>query len=64
MIGYLPPRQRAVVVLRYLEDCTVAETAHLLGCSTGTVKSQCSKALVKLRLDPTLEPAVDEGSRS
>ena len=62
-IGHLPGRQRAVVVLRYLEDRTEAETAHLLGCSVGTVKSQCAKALAKLRLDDALEPAVDERSR-
>ena len=63
-IGNLPRRQRAVVVLRYLEDRTEAETARLLGCSLGTVKSQCAKALAKLRLDAALEPAVDERSRS
>ena len=59
-IGHLPRRQRAVVVLRYLEDRTEAETAELLGCSAGTVKSQCAKALAKLKRDPTLEP-MDEG---
>ncbi|HSV40044.1 MAG TPA: SigE family RNA polymerase sigma factor, partial [Nocardioidaceae bacterium] len=55
-IGHLPPRQRAVVVLRYLEDRTEVETAQLLDCSVSTVKSQCAKALAKLRVDPSLEP--------
>lgn len=50
----LPRRQREVVVLRYFEDLTEVQTAELLGCSVGTVKSQCSKALAKLRIDPAL----------
>jgi RNA polymerase sigma-70 factor (sigma-E family) len=45
----LPPRQRAVIVLRYFDDLTAAQTADALGCSVGTVKSQCAKALAKLR---------------
>jgi RNA polymerase sigma-70 factor (sigma-E family) len=45
----LPPRQRTALVLRYYEDLSEAETADLMGCSTGTVKSQLSAALVKLR---------------
>ena len=48
-LGALPRRQRAVVVLRYYEDLSEAETAELMGCSTGTVKSQLSAALGKLR---------------
>jgi RNA polymerase sigma-70 factor (sigma-E family) len=45
----LGPRQRAVVVLRYWLDLTEAETAAILNCSVGTVKSQASRALVTLR---------------
>ena len=53
----LPRRQRAVVVLRYFEDLSEREVAELLGCSVGTVKSQCSRALAKLAVDPSLEEA-------
>lgn len=55
-LGRLPRRQRAVVVLRYFEDQSEAETARLLDCSVGTVKSQASRALAKLRIDPALAP--------
>jgi RNA polymerase sigma-70 factor (sigma-E family) len=53
-LGRLPRRQRAVVVLRYYEGLTEPETAAALGCSVGTVKSQASRALAKLRIDPAL----------
>lgn len=52
----LPDRQRAMVVLRYYEDLSEAQTAELLGVSIGTVKSAVSRALVKLREDPELTP--------
>lgn len=55
-LGRLPRRQRAVLVLRYFEDLSTAEIADVLGCSVGTVKSQGSRALAKLRLDVTLQP--------
>ena len=52
----LPRRQRAVIVLRYFVDLTESETANAMGCSIGTVKSQTSKALAKLRVDPSVSP--------
>lgn len=53
-LGRLPRRQRALVVLRYFADLTEAQTADALGVSVGTVKSQTSRALAKLRVDDSL----------
>ncbi|MBC9714095.1 SigE family RNA polymerase sigma factor [Streptomyces sp. TRM66268-LWL] len=52
----LPDRQRSMVVLRYYEDLSEAQTAEVLGVSIGTVKSAVSRALGKLREDPELTP--------
>jgi RNA polymerase sigma-70 factor (sigma-E family) len=49
LLRQLPPRQRAVIVLRYWEQRTEAEAAALLGCSEGTVKSAASRGLRQLR---------------
>ena len=48
-VAALPPRQRAVIVLRYYEDLSEEQIAATLGCSRGTVKSQASAALGNLR---------------
>jgi RNA polymerase sigma-70 factor (sigma-E family) len=57
-LARLPRGQRVVLVLRFYEDLTEAETARILDCTVGTVKSQSAKGLAKLRNDAAL---VDEG---
>lgn len=56
----LPPGQRAVLVLRYLDDQSEADTARLLGISAGTVKSRAARGLASLRATGLLDP---EGGR-
>ncbi len=62
-IRELPPRQRAVIVLRYYEGLSEYEIAEALGISTGTVKSQASKAITTLRTK-VAEPIESEGGRA
>ncbi|GID96387.1 hypothetical protein Adi01nite_57990 [Amorphoplanes digitatis] len=62
----LSPKQRAVIVLRYFEDHTEVEAAQMLGVSVSTVKTQCGRALDRLRLlVPDLRALADarEGGR-
>ncbi len=54
VLATLPLRQRAVIALRYLEDRSEAETAAILGCSVGSVKTHAHRALHRLRGEPML----------
>ena len=53
-LGRLPRKQRAVVVLRYVEGLSDAEIGRLIGCAETTVRSHASRALATLRV--TLQP--------
>ncbi|WP_034592172.1 SigE family RNA polymerase sigma factor [Hamadaea tsunoensis] len=57
-LNTLPVRMRAVLVLRYWEDLSEADTAEILGCSTGTVKAQASRGLARLRTALGARPAI------
>ena len=63
-LAALPVGQRAVLVLRYFEDLTEAQTAEALNCSVGTVKSQAARALARLRqlTSETEVPGQDTGA--
>jgi RNA polymerase sigma-70 factor (sigma-E family) len=67
-LAHLPPRQRACVVLRYYEDRPVDDVARVLGCTSGTVKSQTARGLDALRRrlaeTGTVELTAEEGYRS
>ena len=68
LLARLPPRQRAVIMLRYWEQLTGPEVAEVLGCSEGTVKSAASRGLRRLRelagssADAEAEPGDDNRS--
>ncbi|HEX8626893.1 MAG TPA: SigE family RNA polymerase sigma factor [Catenuloplanes sp.] len=61
-LATVPPRQRAVIVLRYWEDQSLEQVAQTLGCSVGTVKSQAARGLSTLRQAlGALEPMTSRG---
>jgi RNA polymerase sigma-70 factor (sigma-E family) len=69
-LAELPPRMRAAVILRHLHEASVAETADVLRCSEGTVKSQTARGLAHLRArlaelsDEIADDGIDDAERS
>jgi RNA polymerase sigma-70 factor (sigma-E family) len=61
-LGELTAKQRAVIMLRYFEDRSEADTAQIMGCSVGTVKSQAAKAIARLRDVPGLAEVLTGGA--
>ncbi|MGK5551770.1 SigE family RNA polymerase sigma factor [Actinomadura kijaniata] len=59
-LGRLGRRERAAVVLRYFADLDHAAVAEILGCSPGTARGHISRALAKLRVDPSIAAPVRE----
>ena len=62
-LAALSRQQRAILVLRYLEDLSVSETAALMGCSESTVTTQTSRALRAMRAAPQLQQVSSKGAR-
>jgi RNA polymerase sigma-70 factor (sigma-E family) len=60
-LGQLTAKQRAVIALRDFEDRSETETAAIMGCTVGTVKSQASRAIAKLRKHPGLADVMTGG---
>jgi RNA polymerase sigma-70 factor (sigma-E family) len=58
VVQTLPPKQRAAVVLRYYEDLSEADTAEVLGCSVGNVKSQTSRGIAAIRAAVMSDPGL------
>jgi RNA polymerase sigma factor (sigma-70 family) len=63
VIQTLPTKQRAAVVLRYYEDLSEADTAQVLGCSVGNVKSQTSRAIAAMRAAVAADPRLLGGDQ-
>lgn len=62
-LGSLPVGQRQAVVLRFFDDLSVEAVAQIMGCSTGTVKSQTAKGLAKLRAALEATAVLERGER-
>ena len=63
LLSQLPPRQRTTVVLRVIEGCSEAETAQLMRCSAGTVKSNLARGLASLRKTATTPQSLEEAQQ-
>ena len=59
-LAKLPPRQRAALVLRYFEDCTIQEASMLMEISTGSFSKHLARALTTLRQDALIDPGVEK----
>ena len=62
-LQYLPPRQRAVLVLRVFDDLSEAQVAQVLNCAIGTVKSTMARAVTRLREDPQMVEFMEREAR-